>query len=33
MDPLGKLMGNPWEILHKIRYGQPAEQMPALIAA
>jgi len=32
MDPLGKLMGNPWEILHKIRYGQPAEQMPALIA-
>jgi thiosulfate dehydrogenase len=32
MDPLGKLMGNPWEILHKIRYGQPKEQMPALVA-
>jgi thiosulfate dehydrogenase len=31
MDPLGKLMGNPWEIMHKIRYGQPNEQMPALI--
>jgi len=30
MDPLGALMGNPWEILHKIRYGQPAEEMPAL---
>jgi len=32
MDPLGALMGNPWEILHKIRFGQPNEQMPALIA-
>jgi len=32
MDPLGKLMSNPWEILHKILYGQPAEAMPALYA-
>jgi len=32
MDPLGKLMGNPWEILHKILYGQPGEEMPALHA-
>jgi mono/diheme cytochrome c family protein len=32
MPALGKLMGNPWEILHKIRYGQPKEQMPALVA-
>ena len=32
MDPLGKLMGNPWEILHKISFGQPKENMPALIA-
>lgn len=27
---LGKLMSNPWEIMHKILNGQPAEQMPAL---
>ncbi len=32
MKPLGKLMGNPWEVMHKIVYGQPAEQMPALYA-
>ncbi|MHA1599476.1 MAG: c-type cytochrome [Alphaproteobacteria bacterium] len=30
MKPLGKLMGNPWEILHKIVFGQPNEAMPAL---
>ena len=30
--PLGKLMGNPWEVMHKIRNGQPAEKMPALRA-
>ena len=30
MDPLGALMGNPWEIMHKIRFGQPDEAMPAL---
>ena len=30
MDPLGDLMGNPWEIMHKIRFGQPDEDMPAL---
>jgi mono/diheme cytochrome c family protein len=30
---LGKLANdNPWEILHKILNGQPAEQMPALRA-
>ncbi len=27
---LGKQMGNPWEVMHKILNGQPAEQMPAL---
>lgn len=33
MPPLGKLSNdNPWEVLHKIRYGQPDEEMPALIA-
>ena len=32
MEPLGKLMGNPWEIMHKILFGQPAEEMPALNA-
>jgi thiosulfate dehydrogenase len=32
MPPLGSLMGNPWEIMHKIQYGQPAEAMPALLA-
>lgn len=30
MDALGGLMGNPWEILHKIAFGQPDEAMPAL---
>ncbi len=30
MDPLGKLMKNPWEIMHKIVFGQPDEAMPAL---
>ena len=29
---LGAVMGNPWEIMHKILNGQPAEQMPALRA-
>jgi len=29
---LGKQMGNPWEVMHKIQNGQPAEQMPALRA-
>ena len=23
---------NPWETLHKVRYGQPVQPMPALIA-
>ena len=32
MPPLGSLMGNPWEIMHKVQYGQPAEAMPALLA-
>jgi hypothetical protein len=32
MDPLGDLIGNPWEIMHKIRFGQPDEEMPALFA-
>jgi cytochrome c553 len=30
--PLGAQMGNPWEVLHKILNGQPAEKMPALRA-
>jgi thiosulfate dehydrogenase len=30
--PLGKQMGNPWEVMHKILNGQPDEQMPALRA-
>ncbi len=30
MDALGGLMGNPWEIMHKITFGQPDEDMPAL---
>jgi thiosulfate dehydrogenase len=31
MPPLGKLANdNPWEVLHKISYGQPDEEMPAL---
>lgn len=29
---LGKQMGNPWEVMHKISNGQPGEQMPALRA-
>lgn len=30
-EPLGLVAsGNPWEALHKIRNGQPAERMPAL---
>ncbi|MGI9294525.1 MAG: cytochrome c [Pseudomonadales bacterium] len=32
MDPLGALMSNPWEIMHKILNGQPDEEMPALRA-
>ena len=32
MDPFGKQMGNPWEVMHKILNGQPAEKMPALRA-
>jgi len=33
MDPMGALVkGNPWENLHKILNGQPAEEMPALRA-
>ncbi len=30
--PLGKQIGNPWEVMHKILNGQPAEQMPAMRA-
>jgi thiosulfate dehydrogenase len=29
---LGKQMGNPWEVMHKIMNGHPDEQMPALRA-
>ena len=32
MKPFGKQMGNPWEVMHKIMNGQPAEKMPALRA-
>ncbi|VAW12881.1 hypothetical protein MNBD_ALPHA09-371 [hydrothermal vent metagenome] len=32
MTPLGGQMGNPWEVIHKILNGQPAEGMPALRA-
>ena len=32
MPPLGSLMGNPWEVMHKILNGQPSEAMPALRA-
>jgi len=33
MDPVGKLVGkNPWEIMHKLLNGQPAENMPSLRA-
>lgn len=31
MKALGAEMKNPWEFLHKITFGQPAEEMPALI--
>jgi len=30
MKALGEVMGNPWEAMHKIVFGQPAEEMPAL---
>ncbi len=30
MDALGGLLGNPWEVMHKITFGQPGEDMPAL---
>lgn len=32
MKPIGQLMSNPWEILHKVLNGQPGENMPALRA-
>ena len=32
MKPLGALMGNPWEVMHKILNGQPDSEMPALRA-
>ena len=32
MKSFGKQMGNPWEVMHKILNGQPAEKMPALRA-
>jgi thiosulfate dehydrogenase len=32
MKPFGAQMGNPWEVMHKILNGQPAEKMPALRA-
>lgn len=32
MPPLGSLMGNPWEVMHKVLNGQPAESMPSLRA-
>ena len=32
MKPMGALMSNPWEILHKILNGHPGEPMPALRA-
>ena len=33
IPPLGKLANdNPWEVLHKVSYGQPDEEMPALNA-
>ncbi len=32
-EPVGEeAHGNPWETLHKIRHGQPDEQMPSLLA-
>lgn len=30
--PLGGLMGNPWEVMHKVMNGQPDEAMPSLRA-
>jgi len=31
--PLGKVASkNPWEVLHKIRMGQPKSEMPALFS-
>jgi len=32
MKPFAKLMGNPWEIMHKILNGQPDEEMPSFRA-
>lgn len=32
MPPLGSLVGNPQEVMHKLLNGQPAEVMPALRA-
>lgn len=32
MPPLGSLVGNPWELMHKVLNGQPNEVMPALRA-
>ncbi|MEJ1992713.1 MAG: c-type cytochrome [Maritimibacter sp.] len=32
MPPLGSLMGNPWEVMHKVLNGQPHETMPSLRA-
>lgn len=32
MPPLASLVGNPWEVLHKVLNGQPHEVMPALRA-
>lgn len=33
MKPMGKVVQkNPWEVMHKIVFGQPKEEMPALVA-
>ncbi|PIV79141.1 MAG: hypothetical protein COW54_05340 [Rhodobacteraceae bacterium CG17_big_fil_post_rev_8_21_14_2_50_63_15] len=32
MPPLGSLVGNPYEVMHKVLNGQPHEAMPALRA-
>ncbi|MDZ4134925.1 MAG: cytochrome c, partial [Paracoccaceae bacterium] len=32
MPPLASLVGNPWEVMHKVLNGQPAEAMPGLRA-
>lgn len=32
MPPLGSLVGNPWEVMHKVLNGQPDEAMPGLRA-